>query len=564
MSKTGKWLASAALVALLMVTTACGSNGPNNKPAEANDGTGNGTGNTGSEQQTPPAAVNADGKYDPPITLTTVRAQESTVKFSEGDSMENNVWTRAYEEEYGIQVKTLWAVDPSQMAQKMNLTIASGEIPDFFRVNATQFKQLAEADMLADLTDAYNTYASDSVKSLLNEEGSMALDSATIDGKLMAIPFTSPSREGAHMVYIRTDWLEALGLPEPQTMDDLLRISEAFATQDPDNNGEQDTYGLAVDKDFILLTGFFNSFHAYPGIMLEDGEGGITAGVIQPEIKAALGALQEQFKKKQIDPEFGAKDITKVFEMVANGKIGIMYNAYYAGLYPLQGAKDQHPSMEWKAFPLASIDGNPVKSQVQLGVDGYWVVRKGVEHPEAILKMLDFWIKTFYENTSDEIYEKFNTSPEDNNQVYLLNNIAAYKAFKNIDESLRIIHAMETNDTSGLTPEDKGVYEKILAYQAGDQSNWGWNLIFNKGGSLSVSEHYRNNNLYVNNVFTASPLDSMIEKEPVLNKLQAEVFTKIILGNAPVEEFDTFVSQWKQLGGDQILADVAAWHASKP
>ncbi|BBH23487.1 lipoprotein LipO [Paenibacillus baekrokdamisoli] len=560
MKKGNRRLISFMLATILVVLSACSNSGGDAKQSPS-------TSNTPTNSETPkvpePEKPTKDGKYDPPITLTTVRTLESTVKFANGDSMENNVWTRAYEEEYGIKVKTLWAVDWSQWEQKMNLTIASGEIPDFFRVNATQFKQLAEAGMIADLTDVYNENASGSLKSLLNEEGTMALDSATIDGKLMAIPFTSPRREGSQMVYIRTDWLKALNLPEPKTMDDLLKISEAFSTQDPDKNGKQDTYGLAVDKDFALLNGFFNSFHAYPGIMIKDSDGNLTSGVIQPEVKSALAKLQEMFKAKQIDPEFGAKDITKVFEMIANGKIGMMYYAYYAGLYPLQAAKDKNPSMEWKAFPIMSVDSNPAKSQVTLGVDSYWVVKKEVEHPEAVLKMLDFWVKTFYENTSDEIYQKFNTTPEDGNQVWLLNNIAAYKAFKNVDESLRIIKALDSKDTSKLNPEDKGVYEKILKFQSGDLTNWGWNLIFNKGQSLSISDYYRTNNLYINDEFTTSPLESMVEKSPVLAKMQAETFTKIILGQSPVNEFDNFTKQWLGLGGKEILADVNQWYKTK-
>jgi len=541
--------------------TACSNNGGNGAQSSAPVGT-----SVGSEEASPSSGTEKpaqDGKYDPPITLTTVRTVESTVKFSEGDSMENNVWTRAYEEQYGIKVKTIWAVDVSQWEQKMNLTIASGEIPDFFRVSATQFKQLAEAGMLADLTEAYDQFATDRVKNLLTEEGPGALESAKIDGRLMAIPFTNPSREGAPIVYVRTDWLKALNLPEPKTMDDLLKISEAFATQDPDKNGKADTYGLAIDKDFSLMNGFFNSFHAYPGIMIKDSEGKLTPGLTQPEMKDALSALQTMFKGKQLDPEFGAKDITKVIETIASGKIGMMYYPYYAGLYPLQAAKDKNPEMEWKAFPLLSADDRPAKSQVTLGINGYWVVKKEVEHPEAILKMLDFWVKTFYENLDDDIYAKYNTSPEDGNQVWLLNNMAAFKAYKNVDESLRIIHALDTGDTSKLNPEDKGVYERIRKFEEGDLTNWGWNQIFNKGMSLSVTDYYRQNDLFESDEFTTSPLESMVQKGPALTKLQAETFTKIIMGRSSVDEFDNFVKQYLELGGNEIIADVNDWYQSK-
>ncbi|GAA3401150.1 extracellular solute-binding protein [Paenibacillus hodogayensis] len=500
-----------------------------------------------------------DGKYDPPITLTTVRAQAPTVKFAEGDSLENNAWTRAYKKEYGIKLKTLWAVDPTQLEQKMNLTIASGEIPDFFQVTPTQFKQLAEAGLIADLTDVYNKNASDSIKKLLTEDGDTALKSATINGKLMAIPYTAAAKERSQMVFVRTDWLKKLNLPEPKTFNDLLAISEAFVTKDPDGNGKNDTFGLAIDKEFGLLTGFFNSFHAYWGIYVKGADGSLAYSTTQPEMKKAFKQLQDMFKAGQIDPEFGAKNLSKVYESIASGKVGMFYNTPYAGLSPLQAAKDKDPTMEWKAFPILSVDDKPAKSQVGVGVSNYWVVKKGVQHPEAVFKLLEFWLKSFYENTSNDIYQQYNTSA-DGNQVWLLNAMAAYKSYKNIDESLRIIGALETKDLSKLTPEDKGVYDRILKFQAGDLSNWGWNLMFNKGGTMSVADHYRKNNLYLVNEFITSPLPSMLEKKPVLDKLEFEALTKIILGSSPVDEFDKYVEQWKKQGGDEVVKEVNEWY----
>ena len=60
--------------------------------------------------------------------------------------------------------------------------------------------------------------------------------------------------------------MKKLNLPEPNTMDDLAAIAEAFAKQDPDGNGKADTYGLALTKDIGLNSssvGFFNGFGGF-------------------------------------------------------------------------------------------------------------------------------------------------------------------------------------------------------------------------------------------------------------------------------------------------------------
>src|SRR5690606_29917060 len=127
--------------------------------------------------------------------------------------------------------------------------------PDFFQASPVHFKQLLEADLIQDFTAAY-VPALERATNIFNEGGAEALMSATVDGMLMAIPFTGAPKEGATMIWLRTDWLDKLNLQPSQTMDDLLHITDAFATKDPDGNNAADTFGLAVDKDFATLTGF--------------------------------------------------------------------------------------------------------------------------------------------------------------------------------------------------------------------------------------------------------------------------------------------------------------------
>ncbi|MNR63926.1 hypothetical protein D3C85_1863950 [compost metagenome] len=55
----------------------------------------------------------------------------------------------------------------------------------------------------------------------------------------------------------------------------------------------------------------------------------------------------------------------------------------------------------------------------------------------------------------------------------------------------------------------------------------------------------------------------MVERKSTLEKLQNEVFVKIILGDS-IETFDKFVDDWKKLGGEQITTEVNDWYkASK-
>lgn len=95
-----------------------------------------------------------------------------------------------------------------------------------------------DADQLADLTEAYKNYISPLADEKLREDGNVGIESATFDGKLMALPYTTSAMDGAMMLWVRKDWLDNLGFPEPKTMDDVFKISTAFTKQDPDKNPE--------------------------------------------------------------------------------------------------------------------------------------------------------------------------------------------------------------------------------------------------------------------------------------------------------------------------------------
>lgn len=51
---------------------------------------------------------------------------------------------------------------------------------------------------------------------------------------------------------------------------------------------------------------------------------------------------------------------------------------------------------------------------------------------------------------------------------------------------------------------------------------------------------------------------TMEKKWANLKKKEDEIFLKIIIGEAPLSAFDTFVEEWKAEGGDEITAEVQA------
>lgn len=67
-----------------------------------------------------------------------------------------------------------------------------------------------------DLTDVYEEYASDYIKSLYDSYDGRCLGMATFDGRLMGIPGTNPDNSVPVLCWMRKDWLDKLGIiPTP-------------------------------------------------------------------------------------------------------------------------------------------------------------------------------------------------------------------------------------------------------------------------------------------------------------------------------------------------------------
>ena len=233
------------LLAVLMIIgmlAGCGSSGEEQKPAENNDPV----------VEVPAEPVDPLAPMAEPVTLTTYFEIPGPIQpeFSE-EALENMVYTQKQREATNVTIEYEWyAADSAEDSdQKKNTAIATGDIPDFMIVDATQLALLAKTDLIRkDMDVLFNTHASDLLKEWTNAEGTAAFDSATYKGQVVAIPLAASSMDGADFLWIRQDWLEKLELDVPTTMEELYDVMVAFRDQDPDGNGVDDTVGMSCTR----------------------------------------------------------------------------------------------------------------------------------------------------------------------------------------------------------------------------------------------------------------------------------------------------------------------------
>ena len=122
--------------------------------------------------------------------------------------------------------------------------------------------------------------------------GSTQLNAAYVDGTLYGLPQLYDGSKSQLNVTIRQDWLDALNLKMPETVQDLYDVAYAFTFNDPDKNGQDDTLGLTAQKPgnggIFLFDTIMGSFDTALGnyIIIRDGKA--TNTLLQPGMVQGL------------------------------------------------------------------------------------------------------------------------------------------------------------------------------------------------------------------------------------------------------------------------------------
>ena len=511
------------------------------------------------------------GKYDPPVTVHFVRSTDNTLDanyFSQhpDKSMTDNLWVDLYRDALGIEVAYDWiARYGDEYDQKLNLTLMSGKIPEFVNVDLVQLRRLAEAGLIMPLEEVYETYAAPLTRQMMEAFGTGPFDEATIDGHLYGLPNTDVPLNQPDLLWLRTDWLDALGMAPPRTMDELIAVIEAFCAADFDGNGVDDTVGLAFTKElwgtWAGLRGFFNGYGAYPGIWVEQ-DGALVYGSLLPGNREALLQLNEMYEKGLIDPEFGVKDATKTAELTTDGRCGAAFGQQWNSIWPLQMSYDaDRDHVRWQAFPIVPAGGGTAKAQTEEATTGWTVVRRDVEHPEAVVKMFNLFIeKCWGESNENSVYY----APLDSESIWKLSPVTPTSPTKNLDAFNALERYRQTGDRSQVTGEALSILAKLDQYEAGSKDGfalWGWNCIYGENGAYGVLRDYLEKDMLQEDGFKGAPTESMIAHMSYIDQIQDDVFTRIILGENDISAYDRFVEEFYLLGGGDITREVNAWYA---
>ncbi len=571
------------LISMLIVTAlaasmlaACGTPSESSSSSAASSESSSSTESSAAEGESSEATEGGEvdwmAPYEETVNYTAAKASINYAPLEgtewEGDSDNDNQRTRDLFEKFNFQSEILFTgAEGEDYDQKVSLAIVDGNIPDVMMVyDYATVKELAENDLIMDLTEVYDTWASDNVKAMYDSYGGAPLNASKVDGKLMAIPETSIST-GPEFVWLRQDWLTELGLEAPTTTEGLEEVLTAFVEN---NMGGDNTVGLTLNYEYGTYGAIFQgnnlyaAHDAYPAQWVEK-DGKAVYGSIQPEMRDALEMLADWYSKGLIDAQLATRDFDSNTSLISSGQSGA-FNALWWGVgqnNPGAHAKTNDPEAEWVGCLIEDIDEGGVSIVSGDPANKYVVVRKDFEHPEIVFKTLNYlydYLRNSDELTEDDVAvnDPYGGLIYEHALQAFPINIDYFDAGERIyEQTLNFLNGEEYEFQDwyvGTADQIKSGLEKVEAGEEMSLEEWAAVRTRYDAYKMMTETGYDS----VVPVFFGVT-DSMKLRWETIQTAEQQMILQVITGEKGIEAFDEFVAEWSTLGGDTITDEVNAF-----
>lgn len=496
--------------------------------------------------------------YSEIVNIRTVKGQGADVVFEAGESQSNNEWTRAWYNDLGIEVTYDWIDEGNtQYTQKLNMTISTGNLPDVFRVNYIQFRQLMKAGLIQDLTEVYNKYTSQRIRDYEKTDPD-TIKLTTIDGKIYGIPiYYYGVIDNPRYMWVRKDWYEEEGSPEIKTVEEFEKLAKTIVEK-------HCSYAISVDNtlDYLFMTGpMFNVYLGQPSqgnyFWYKDDTGRIKAGIAHPEFKTALEYWAKWYQDGILSPDFMNYDYNGMNEELVTGRAAFQPFYQWQGwlngpnLVAAQNSNDAY--MIPLQFP--TVDGSQVLGQVGFPNADVIVVSKDCKNPAAAMKLLSYTDYIMFDpNTvlTDEQFKGFT----DGQREHVPGAFEILDPQADMIQFEHVLKAIKTGDTSELfTSGMKKKYSDSISWI--NEKNTGGLGAFCQQGfdgcSYDLAKYLLDNN-YVKRTDMWGPTPEAFDETVNTMDIISTGVSEIVMGIRPLEDYDQILADWYAAGG-QIMED---------
>ena len=411
---------------------------------------------------------------------------------------------KAYSAKAGQQVDLqLVNVPSASYAQKLNLMLMSGDIPDIIYFQGGD-EQISSQGMLVDLRPYID-------KSPTMQKAMLWYNKKRIENYPYLLWLAPPRIQ---VPLMRSDWFQKIGAKMPVTLDDYYQILKSFADTNFANS-KTPHYGITDTGNTARMDSMFDSAFGLTTTWTKDASGNWVYGRVTQNEKDELAFYHKLYAEHILDPDYITTKWDTMEDKLYTGKVGMVVGT--AGT-----VVDIYESKLAKANPgdnVSLIVGPPAKGKAQsytIDVSKEsrgWAISAASKHKELAWGLLDFMAS---------------------NQGQMIDRLG-----------IEGIHHITKDGKITLTPKFADWYPRFH-----EVVNWKSPVALHGKSALeSLSSAVKFGTVEDKNFVIPADLRPAWDAASNLFK---ETSYKIISGQEPVSSFDSFVKAWYAAGGQQV------------
>ncbi len=316
---------------------------------------------------------------------------------------------------------------------------------------------------------------------------------------------------------IRKDWLDQLGLAPPQTLEEYEAFFKAIHDADLDGDGTPgNTYGVTTAENTNELDSIFNQAFGITGAWMKDETGAWVHARITTQERDKITwyaklAAEGLYDKEYVTSKFDVKE-----DKFYTGKVGVIFGSS-AEVIDIYGGKmrQAHPDKDISLalLPIPSGPGGQGLAAVDVSKESRgFAIATTSQHKAEVAKLLDFMA-----STEGQMMDRMGFEGEE---------------------------YTKTGDTYAVTDKMSTWYARFFA-AANFVPPVEWKSEAAQQSLANIQTWFKPDNAFV------WPADFAADLDATENVYRSWVY-KFISGEAPMDQWDQFVSEWKAAGGDRL------------
>jgi putative aldouronate transport system substrate-binding protein len=413
--------------------------------------------------------------------------------------------------------------------------LAGGNLPDLFYLNpgqnATAQYKAMDQGAFTDLTPYVNGDAIKTYKNLATFPDYM-WNNVKFKSKILGVP--KPLQRNGNVGFYRADWARKLGKDVPKSGDELHDLLVAFARNDPDGNGQADTWGLGrYGTDFVGWDDARVAMNMYgaPFTWRKNADGTLTHQIETDEFRQGIDFLRRLYADGAFHPDSAGMTFAQCQGAFLASKIGIHSEGLGNFYSPtIEGTayfklRQSDPNAELAPNYPQAVGGAKAVTRNTQGSFGFTAIPATVgrdqERVKELLRILDYIASPF--GSEEWFFLNYGVEGVDhqlNDGIPVLTDrgIAERGDLTYVMANLPVLYFPRAPEA--VAPAQNMAYE-IMKIGIDDPS---WPL------------------------YSATN----VAKGPELVQFGFDSITPIVTGRAPLSTLDDVIKEWKSRGGDQI------------